>query len=98
MNPQSDNSSQLPQPAVPDAGQELLSAIAPPALSPTAVPTGSAAVSATERESLEAIIAKGIQLMEQSNVNPYHQNRALQLLKAQYIAERYHINLKVVSN
>jgi hypothetical protein len=49
-------------------------------------------------EAVEGIVTRAKLLMSQSQANPYHQSNALQLLKAQYIAERYNINLKITQD
>lgn len=50
---------------------------------------------ATQTQMLQSIIMRAKQLFEPPQLNPYDQTRALQLLKAQYVYAKYHINLKV---
>jgi hypothetical protein len=58
-------------------------------------PQASAAIPSTQSQMLQGIIIRAKQLFEHPQINPYDQSRALQLLKAQYVYAKYHINLKV---
>lgn len=66
--------------------------IQPPAATPPAPDNGNVPAQASAIQGPELAVAQARHLVEQFHTNPYRLNGALQQLKSEYLAERFHIN------